>query len=84
MPKVSVKPRFPAAVTITSRGRSYRPRDVRASFRTIDADFAEPAAGRTQRRKVDPELHEKTSACWGDFSTVIAKHDVFAGGESIS
>src|SRR5215469_3908054 len=72
----------PAEVEVASRKRRpYRPRDVRASFRPIDAEFAESAAGRTQRRKIDSELHEKTSACWGDFSTVIAKHDVFAGGE---
>src|SRR5215472_3938174 len=75
----------PAEVEVASRKRRpYRPGDVRASFRPIDADFGESATGRTQRRKVDPELPEKTSACWGDFSTVIAKHDVFAGDENIS
>jgi len=53
----------PAEIEVAVReGRPYRTRDVWASFGPIDADFAEPAAGRTQRGKVDPELGEKTRA----------------------
>jgi hypothetical protein len=53
----------PAEIEVAFReGRPYRTRDVWASFGPIDADFAEPVAGRIQRRKVDPELGEKTRA----------------------
>ena len=55
-----------------------------AAFGPIDTDFAEPAAGRTQRSKIDPELGEKTGAGWGEFSSIIAKDNVLAGSESIS
>jgi hypothetical protein len=65
-------------------GRPNRTGDVWASFGPIDADFAEPAAGRTQSGKVDPELGEETGAGWGEFSSIIAEQNVLACSESIS
>ena len=78
-------PLDPAEIEVAfGEGRPYRTCDVWASFGPIDADFAEPAAGRTQRGKVDPELGEETGAGWGEFSSIIANDNVLADSESIS
>jgi hypothetical protein len=75
----------PAEIEVAfGEGRPYRTRDVWASFGPIDADFAEPVAGRTQRGKINPELGEKPGAGWGEFSSIIANDNVLAGSESVS
>ena len=58
-------------------------RDVGPSFGPIEAEPAEMAAGRTQRRKVESEVAKEASSCRRDFSSFVAEHDVLMRSEKI-